>query len=329
MCLIDFFFHFLTKVVIGGDNGLIQVYDENFGLLHSFQAHESYIYIIEYLPNGYVATCSDDTSTKVWLPSKTNWTLIQTYKNHIHWVNALEYINEDALATGYHDRTIKIWSICTGLTNTIISTGSNVYSLQLLSNGFHLAAGMVGKIKIYDIFTGLQFGSQLNEIGNVLNLELISKDLLASTSQDKSVRIWNLTTYSEKFNLIGHKNSVFGLKLISSGVLASASYDSNIILWNLTTGSFIRSLMGHQSNVVYSIDLLSDGQTLVSGSMDNTIKVWNTDTGQRLKTSGTLQGIQSIYSLVVINSSMVLGKTFYYLLFSIFSLFKKLPFTFK
>ncbi len=298
--------------MIGDTNGLIQAFDENFGLLHSFQAHASHIRRIEYLPNGYVATCSDDTSAKVWLPTKPNWMLIQTYKNHSSWVNALEYINNDALATGSHDRTIKIWSICTGQTNRIISTGSTVYSLQLLSNGFHLAAGMVGKIIIYDIFTGLKFGSQLNGIGNVFNLELLCKDLLASASQDKSVRIWNLTTYSEKFNLIGHKKSVFGLKLISRGVLASASYDSNIILWNFTTGSFIRSLTGHQSSIVYSIDLLSDGQKLVSGSFDNTIKVWNIHTGKRLQTSGTLQGISSIISLVVINSSIISGKTFYY-----------------
>ena len=74
---------------------------------------------------------------------------------------------------------------------------------------------------------------------------------------------------------------------------------------NITSGSLIRNLLGHTSNVQYSVDLLSDGQTFVSGSLDKTIKLWNVTNGQILKTTNTSL---SIKSLTVLLNITVTGK---------------------
>ncbi len=47
--------------------------------------------------------------------------------------------------------------------------------------------------------------------------------------------------------------------------------------------SLDKTLVGH-SGSVWSVDLSSNGQTLVSGSEDNTIKIWNLNTGQVSRT---------------------------------------------
>ena len=47
--------------------------------------------------------------------------------------------------------------------------------------------------------------------------------------------------------------------------------------------SLDKTLIGH-SDSVWSVDLSSDGQTLVSGSEDKTIKIWNLNTGQVSRT---------------------------------------------
>ena len=58
--------------------------------------------------------------------------------------------------------------------------------------------------------------------------------------------------------------------------------------------------MGHTSTIFWSLDLLNDGQTLVSGSGDKTIKLWNWATGECLKTIETGSSIHSL-SIIKIN----------------------------
>ena len=112
-------------------------------------------------------------------------------------------------------------------------------------------------------------------IGNssvVIDLILINNSTMASSSFDSTVRIWDLITNTQKFILNGHTNQVVGLKLLSFDILASSSYQE-IKLWNTTSGEFIRTLKGHTDNILWSLDLMSDGETLVSGSDDQTIKL--------------------------------------------------------
>ena len=248
---------------------------------------------IKRLPNGYVATASSDNTSKIWDPSvSTSWILIRTYTGHFGPVFSLESINIDTIATGSGDRAIKIWSISSGFELLTINTTSSVYSLKLLSNGFYLAAGFFnGLINIYDIRNGSLRNTLIGHINQINDLVLTgSGDMLASSSNDNTTRVWNLTTNTLKFNLTGHTNFVRGLKELST-----------IKLWSILNGTLIKTLINHTSVVYWSLDLLSDGQTLVSGSLDQTIKIWNWKTGHCLNTIAT--GL-AIRSLAVFNGSI-------------------------
>jgi WD40 repeat protein len=180
----------------------------------------------------------------------------------------------DTLASGSYDRTIKIWSPTTGQTKRTIQTNQYVYSLKLLNTNIHLAAGLEsGDINIYNINDGNLVSSLKGHTSWVNDLVQISADLLASSSSDKTVRIWNLTTKKCKFILTGHTNWVVGLKQITSNILASGSEDRTIKLWDITSGQLIRTLTGHTNWISWSVDLLNNGQTLVSGSLDESIKL--------------------------------------------------------
>ena len=297
-------------VAIGDINGQIQVYNSNSLLLvNSFQAHASLkgINRIKQLPNGYVATCSDDFTVKIWnvttINNNNTWNLIRTY-THTDVVNAIEYISMDTMASGGYDSTIQIWSISTGQKLMTINPGVGVISLQLLSNGFYLAAGFYsGQINIYNIYNNGSLVSTLNGHTDIVeDLVLINSNLLASSSDDKKVRIWNLTTNTCKFILTGHTSAVYGLKLVSADTLASGSSDYTINLWNTTSGTLIRTLVSHIDSINWSVDMLISNQILVSGSSDSTIKTWNISTGQVLNT--IITGLQ-IQSLAVLNPSPI------------------------
>ena len=133
---------------------------------------------------------------------------------------------------------------------------------------------------------------------------LINSSLLASSSADATIKLWDLNTNTCKLTIVAHTNTahLFGLKLVSSDTLASASGspDSLVKLWNITSGALIRTLTGHSNDVCWSLDLMSDGQTLVSGSNDQTIKLWNWKTGVCLNTINAGFGVRS---LTVLNTT--------------------------
>ena len=243
-----------------------------------------------------MATCSADYTVKIWNPN-TNWTLIRTYTRHYNPVYELEWINEDTIASC--DTTIQIWSISKGSNQRTLIVGDSVFSLKLLSNGYYLACGTRnGPIYIYDINTDDLISLLRGHTLQVNDLIQINNSTMASSSHDSTVRIWDLNTNTQKFILNGHTHQVLSLKLLSFDILASGgSSDSTIKIWNTTSGELIRNITGHTWWIYRSLDLMNDGQTLVSGSWDKTIKLWNWKTGECLNTINTGLDIGSLATI--------------------------------
>jgi WD40 repeat protein len=294
--------------VISDLNGQIKIFNtSSLSLVNSFQAHSNRIFRIKQSPfntntnTNYVATCSNDQTVKIWnVSSSFNWTLFTTYSQHSSEVYGLEWLDNDNLASGSYDRTINLWSITTGHTKRTIKTNQYVCSLTMLNTNIHLPAGFYnGDINIYNINNGNLVSSLKGHTEYVNDLVQISDELLASASLDKTVRIWNLTNNTCKFTLTGHTSGVYGLKQITPSILASGSWDKTIKLWDITSGQLIRTLTGHTNWIWWSVDLLNNGQTLVSCSYYGEIKLWNWSTGECFSTVQTTGS--NIYALAVIN----------------------------
>jgi WD40 repeat protein len=292
------------------------LYNESLSLLNSFQGHTGQINSIKQSPfnKDYVGTASADFTAKVWnIASSLNWILIFDFTGHSNnSVNDLEFINNDTIASGGNDYTIKIWSINSGIINRNITTDGFVYALQLMSNGFYLAAGLTScKIRIYDFNDGSLKVTLVGHTRVIMNLKVITADLFASSGHtgDNTVRIWDLKANIIKYNLTGHNDSVRGLKLVSSDMLASGSIDFKIKLWDINDGKLVRTLTGHTGSVSKSIDLIKS-QILVSGGWDATIKLWNICTGELLNSINT---DMSIRALAVLNANITTGLTFLWL----------------
>jgi WD40 repeat protein len=130
------------------------------------------------------------------------------------------------------------------------------------------------RLLIYNINTGILVTTLYGHIHGVFDLVFRPNgNVLASSGRDSTVILWDLTTYTQKSVLLGHSAMVYGLKLISNNVLSSGLWDRTIKFWDINTGSLIRTLTGQTSDIIYSVDMLSDGKTFVSGSEDRTIKL--------------------------------------------------------
>jgi WD40 repeat protein len=149
-------------------------------------------------------------------------------------------------------------------------------------------------IQIYNLNDGSLIKTLTGHSDWVRDLvQIKNTNLLASSSDDRTIRIWDLNTNTTKFILNGHTDNVYGLKQVTGDLLSSGSYDNTVRLWNITSGTLLRNL-SHTYWIWYSVDVLSDGQTVVSGSIAQVIKLWNVQNGQTLNTFNTGSTINSL-----------------------------------
>ena len=291
----------------------MKVFDYNYGLIKSFQAHYGGVSCIKQIPyNVYVVTSERHGEVKVWDPTDNIWSLVRVYKNHTYGVYSIEYINTDIIATGGDDRTIKIWSINTGQTIRVINTKGYARFLLLFPNGFHLAVNQYfysNNIDIYDINTGgliRTIPAQNNEHYPSI-LKLIGNDLLVigrfgvRNLLTGYLEVFNLTTNTTKFVLQG---TGLRVKVLTSDLIASGSHDFGVKFWNITSGENIRNITGNTNRYVGHVDLFNS-ETLVASLGDESIKFWNWKTGECLK---KIQTELSISSMAVINQTTTTSK---------------------
>ena len=82
--------------------------------------------------------------------------------------------------------------------------------------------------------------------------------------------------------LKGHTTWVYGVPITSDGKLASVS-GREIRLWDIESQTLETTLKGH-SDIIFSLVLSPDGQTLASGSSDKTVRLWNLNNKQQICT---------------------------------------------
>jgi WD40 repeat protein len=97
-----------------------------------------------------VATCSADTTIKIWnISNPLNWTLIKTLREIANDVPEKEYVNNDTFAIG-QGGAIKIRSLSNGSTLASFNIGhTSIFCLKLLSDG------SVGDLDPVEVATGI------------------------------------------------------------------------------------------------------------------------------------------------------------------------------
>ena len=254
----------------GSNDHLIKLWNVKSGACVSLSGHTE-IDALTMLPNGRLASGSFDQSIKLW--DLASGTCVSTLLGPA-WVHALAPLANGRLASGYINSSIKLWDVERGVcVTTLLGHTAHVIALTVLPNG-NLASGSMDKtIKIWDVESGACVSTLSGHTDAVNALTVLANGWLASGSHDKTITVWNVAGDRRESTLSGHTDSVRALIALPNGQLASGSDDKTIKVWDSVGGVCVLTLSGH-TYAVRALAQLPNGQ-LASGSDDNTIKIWD------------------------------------------------------
>ena len=75
--------------------------------VRTLQGHSSSVYALAVLPDGTLASGSNDNSIKLW--DVGTGQCVRTLQGHSDGVNALAVLPDGMLASGSDDKSIKLW----------------------------------------------------------------------------------------------------------------------------------------------------------------------------------------------------------------------------
>ena len=93
------------------------------------------------LPDGRLASCSDDTTIRLW-DLKINAETARL-EGHGAPVSALALLPDGRLASGSHDNTVRLWDLKTGAETARLEVDYAVFALAVLGDK-QIAAGDLG-----------------------------------------------------------------------------------------------------------------------------------------------------------------------------------------
>lgn len=131
-------------------------------------------------------------------------------------------------------------------------------------------------------------------------------EMLATASQDGQIKVWKLRTGQvlrryDKAHPLGVTSLCFGR---DSTQLLSGSFDTTLKVHGLKSGKTLKEFRGHESYIndcMFTADVSSTTQQIVSASSDGTVKVWNAKTTECLHTFSPPKG-EEVHREISINS---------------------------
>jgi hypothetical protein len=232
----------------------------------------SVVNVLLTLPDGRLASGSDDNTIRLWDPA--TGACERVFERHQDWVRALAVLGDGRLASGSSDNTIRLWDPATGACQRVFERHKgSVRALAVLGDGRLASGSRDNTIRLWDPSTGACEPVFKGHQGPVLALAVLGDGRLASGSSVNTIRLWDPATGACQRVFKGHQGSVLALAVLGDGRLASGSSVNTIRLWDPATGACEPVFKGNQGPVL-ALAVLGDGR-LASGSGDNTIRLWD------------------------------------------------------
>ena len=260
-----------------GDKSII-IYNKNtFKPDIKIKEHDGPVGYILQLSSGMLASCSVDTTIKIFIIKDNNYQVFQTLKYHIDWVNKIIELNSKKLVSCSSDCSFIVYSIDSNkyykdyqvvIDNKsfcIIETKKN----EICYNGRN-------SIYFYDLLKKKTI-CKINDIKNIgwNSFNMITKDLLLITGYEL-LYVVNVNNYSLSRTIsVGYSGYICISCMLNKNILLTGDEKRRIIQWKIEGDNL--KLLSIKENV-HSSDVCAllklGNEQILSGSRDGEIKIW-------------------------------------------------------
>lgn len=264
---------------------------------------ESTVNALVELPNGHIASGSNDGIVRIWDPDSGY--IVNVFRGHQSSVTALVILSDGRLATGSFDGTVRIWDLTSGDCTQMDGHEGGVRSLEVVSGGFLASGCQYGNIHLWNITTNQREDILYGHRKSVVSLVFWNDNFLVSGSEDGRVLLWNLQKHDYYCIFDGKGIAVNNLLVLDDGRLACSLIDNTILVWRPDCGppEQTYSLMYHPS-VLFSLASLRDG-IIVVGKSDGEIDLLDLTTNT---ISGVLKGhVKGVWALRVLSDGRIVS----------------------
>ena len=200
------------------------------------RGHESRSMHVRFLPDGRLASDSDDRSVRVWDPRTGGSQVVALHQDRVY---GLTVAPDGRLADSGHDGVARVWDPTTGASTALTGHEGRVRTVAFMPDGGLVTAGNDGTIRLWDR-DGRPGRVLRGHDGVVVWLVVNADGIVVSTGADGTLRRWSTIDGSHvilgsKLNTPDNRNLQVALLADESRVVACHGPQA-LAVWRIAGG---------------------------------------------------------------------------------------------
>jgi len=267
------------RLAIGGQDGMIQLWDVASGALLWSARHANCVNRLAFSPDGKVlASAGNDSTARLW--DSHRGTLLQALW-HPDPVFAITWSpNRRWLASGDSEGAIRLWEMQepnpAGRVQRFLGHTNWVKAICFSPDSRLLASGSYdGKVILWDIVNGAIHQTLEGQTDHIQRVAWSPNgQLIASSGLDRVIWLWEVGQDNPRAVLKGHTAPINGLAFTpNSKSLLSGSEDGSLRIWDVLHGQTVRLIQGYIP-ALYDVDWSPDGAQIITGGANAQVAIW-------------------------------------------------------
>ena len=233
------------------------------------------------LSTGYLASCSEDKTIKIYDVGLKTYKVIQTLKDHTGWVSKIIELNNKQLVSCSKDKTLIFYNkdkdgIKYKKDFSITTNGWNGPVIQTKDNEICYYESNEDTICFYDFIKKKTNKTMSNITVTAFNsLLMLTKELLLICRYNK-ITVMNVYTYNIVRSIdVPNSDWISSVIRFNKDQIVTADENKRIILWKIE-GDNLRMITKNDKahdGCIFSLTKLPNG-TILTGGLDCSAKIW-------------------------------------------------------